>query len=180
MKKVSLLIVAFATLFLTSCGGEEKKDDKKSDDKKEAKKDEVQEEAPITISLVEMDLTDHGYPVTIEVPDNVVFEKGDYNDILKNPDGTFAITITTMEWTKDEALGEAKKNDMNKLKEVLEESENGYFIQTEVMRKDDFHMWYSVDAGGEEPIIFENDKGNMPTKSVATVMWNSLKSVKVK
>lgn len=182
MKKLAFAALAVSALMFTSCGGEEKKEDKKKDNK-EASKEEVKEEVKeetIEVSLVEMDLSDHGYPITIEVPDDVTFEKGSYVDVLKNADGSFALTLSAMEWSKEEALGEAKKNDVNKFKEMLDETDNGYLIQTEVMGKDDFHMWMSVDGGLEEPIIFENEKGNMPTKATATVMFNSLKSAKKK
>ena len=182
MKKLALAALALSSLFMISCGGEEKKDDKKKVNK-EVNKDEENgdlTEAPVKVSLVEMDLSQYGYAATIEVPDDVVFEKGEFNDLLKNADGTFAVAIQRLDWTKDEAMAEAKKNDINKLKEVLEETETGYWIQTEVMRKDDFHMWLSVNDGAEAPIIFENDNGGRPTKATSAVMWNALKSVKVK
>ncbi len=181
MKKLALTALAFSTLMITSCGGEEKKEDKKKENK-EVKNDEGKEEVetPKEVAMTEMDLSEHGYPLTIQVPEGATFEKGNYNDLIKTADGKFAITVEKLDWSKDEALGEAKKNDVNKLKEVLEETDNGYFIQTEVMGKDDFHMYMSFPAEGEDLIIFQNEKGAMRTKAEATTMFNSLKSIKQK
>lgn len=181
MKKLTFTALAFSALLMVSCGGEEKKEDKKKDNKEANTGGEEKEvEEVVEVSLVEMDLSQHGYNMTIEVPSDAVFTKGDFNDEIKTPDGKFGITIETMEWSKDEALKEAKANDVNKLKEVLEESDNGYFIQTEVMGKDDFHMYMSFPAEGADFIIFQNEKGVMRTKGEATIMYNSLKSIKQK
>lgn len=181
MKKLGLTALALAALVLVSCGGEEKKEDKKKDNKEANKEgDENNMEAPKEVAMVEMDLSEHGYPLTIQVPEGATFEKGKFDDAIKTPDGKFGITIQTMDWSKEEALGEAKKNDMNKLKEILEETENGYFIQTEVMGKDDFHMYMSFPAPEDELYIFQNEKGAMRTKAEATTMFNSLKSIKQK
>ncbi|MEZ4937442.1 MAG: hypothetical protein R2799_07595 [Crocinitomicaceae bacterium] len=181
MKKLGLSFLALAALVLVSCGGEEKKEEKK-EAKKEVASDQGEEsiEAPKEVAMVEMDLSEHGYPLTIMVPEGATFEKGKFDDAIKTADGKFAITIETMDWAKDEALEEAKKNDVNKLKEILEESENGYFIQTEVMGKDDFHMYMSFPAEEDDLYIFQNEKGAMRTKAEATTMYESLKSIKQK
>ncbi|MCB0477536.1 MAG: hypothetical protein KDC84_05205 [Crocinitomicaceae bacterium] len=180
MKKIGLTFIALASLVLVSCGGEEKSEDKKKDNKEASNEGEENVEAPKEVAMVEMDLSEHGYPLTIMVPEGATFEKGNYNDLIKTADGKFGITIETMDWGKDEALDEAKKNDVNKLKEILEESENGYFIQTEVMGKDDFHMYMSFPAPEDELYIFQNEKGAMRTKAEATTMYESLKSIKQK
>lgn len=182
MRKIKFLSVTALSLILFACGGEEKKEEKKGDDKgaKTEQQDEVADEPVAEVKLVELDLSEHGYNITISVPEGVAFEKGKFNDALKNTDGSFSISINRLDWTKDEALKEAQANDLNKFKTMLDETDNGYHIETEVMGKADFHMWMSVNDGGEEPIIFENEKGNMPTKANSTVMFNSLKSIAVK
>ena len=182
MKKLNLLAIAAMTFFMVSCGGEEKKEEKKTEKKGEtAEKSETPEEpVKAEVQMKDLDLSEYGYNMTISVPEDANFEKGEYNDIIKNADNSFAITVQRLEWTKDEAFTEAKANDMNKFKNLLDETDNGYFIETELMGKADYHMFMSVNDGGEELIIFENEKGMMPKKGDSEVMFNSLKSAQAK
>jgi len=184
MKKVKFLMVASFSLLMVSCGGDAKKDDKKEKGKKEVKGEETKEEVetvPETVEVVmkDIDLSEHGYNVIVSVPEGVEFTKGKWDDALANGDKSFSLVVQKIDIDKAESLNNAKENTVNKFKSVIDENDNGYLIETEVMGKADFHIFYMV-GEGDDRIVFENEKGLMPTKEGSVAMFNSLKNMQIK
>ena len=148
-----------------------------------------------------LDLSEHDYPFTIKVPDNVEFIAEKYSDIIgdhnavkeevlaQNPDleGTklkieiarnsnFAMEVTDYGTTIEERKETWKKNDVNVVKEWVKETENGFITKNEVMNQEAYYFFYTISVNGQK-YEFENYKGSQFNKAQIEAMFKACESI---
>lgn len=182
MKKTYLTIALIAAVIaLPSCGEEKKEEDNKDKTENAQESDEQEaEEAPEKMEMPPMQtrltLSDAELPLEIYVPEGVAMEQGEW-DTYVTDGGRFRMTVMEDHITAEEFMNNWKANDVNKLKNVLIEDENGFVVESEVAGQSEFHFYHTVTSADGVVYGFENAKdGSKYTEHEAMIMYTSART----
>ena len=163
MKKLFLLLMATGVIILAGCG---------------SKKEEL-----VNIpGMMYLDLTSHGFPITLSVPDST---KGRFELITQSWGATeikvgkdFQISIT--EGAGDIALAKSDVagNDVNKFKRYVIDEPNTILYESEITQAE-FHFYAIVKAGNTSYIV-EDIKEEIFSEKKAQKMVESAKTIRAK
>lgn len=168
MRTLLLAIPLALSLFIVGCSSGDGDSSDSSRNETEKKQLELSKK---------LDLSEHGYPFTIMVPEDAAFVDEKYNGLITNNNG-FEIEITDYGTTVEERKEEWSKNDVNVVKEWLVESDNGFVTKNEVMNQEAHYFFYSVNAG-ESGFELENVKVKNFTEQQAMDMYRACETIEV-
>ena len=121
-------------------------------------------------------LSDAELPLEIYVPEGVAMEQGEW-DTYVTEGGRFRMTVMEDHITAEEFMNNWKANDVNKLKNVLVEDENGFVVESEVAGQSEFHFYHTVTSADGVVYGFENAKdGSKYTEHEAMIMYTSART----
>lgn len=167
MKKLLFLLMIPVAAAFVSCGGEKK------------------EEAAKIPGMMEVDLTPHGYPVTIMIPDST---KGLANIEAKSWGGIEIIVGKDYQVMIKEEPGDIElrksditANEVNQLKRYLKEDPDLLFYETAIpgAEQSEYHF-YAIVKAGESTYVVEDIPGEMFSEKDVAHMIESAKSIKAK
>lgn len=154
-----------AVLALASCSGSKEAD-----------------ETAMIPGMMEVDLTPHGFPVSIMIPDST---KGTPS-ITAQPWGAVEIKVgkhyqvSIAEGEGDIALAKSDvtSNDVNKLKRFLKDEPTLIFYESEITQPE--YHFYTVVKTGNSSFVIEDIKGEVFSEKDVERMIESAKSIKAK
>ena len=162
MKNLFLLIIT-AFVVLTGCGG-------------------AKEEAVKIPGMMPLDLSSHGLPVIINVPDS---SKGKLEVIDQSWGATeikvgkeFQISVSAGEGDMALAKSDVAGNDVNKFKRYVVDEPEAILYESAITEPE-FHF-YSVIKVGDASYVVEDIKGEMFSEKSAQTMLQSAKGMKAK
>ena len=164
MKKIiSYLFILSVVTTIYSCGSDKK-------------------EAVVIPGMMEVDLSSHGMPVTIIIPDST---KGQLEMITQSWGATeikvgkeFQVSVIEDKGDIELAKSDIKGNDVNKFKRFLTEEPNIIVYESEITQPE-FHM-YAIIKVGNTSYVVEDIKGEIFSEASIKAMLESAKSIKEK
>ena len=167
MKKLLFLLMIPFAVAVVSCGGEKKED------------------TPKIPGMMEVDLTPHGFPISIMIPDST---KGIANIEAKSWGGveiivgkTFQIMIKEEAGDVDLRKSDIKANEVSQLKRYIKEEPTLLFYETAIpgAEQSEYHF-YSVVKAGDRTFVVEDIPGEVFGEKDVERMIESSKSIKLK
>ena len=162
MKKIFLLLTATGLIALAGCSG-----------KKESTK---------IPGMMELDLSSHGLPIMISVPDSarnkfeIVTQSWGATEIKVGKD--FQISISEGDGDITLAKSDVAGNDVNKFKRYVIDEPTTILYESEITEPE-FHL-YSVVKLEKASYVVEDIKGEIFSEKMAQKMAESAKSIRVK
>jgi len=160
---ITLLFISFSVT-LMSCGG----------------KKETTAKVP---GMMELDLTSHGLPITITIPDSskgkveVVDQSWGATEIKVGKE--FQVSISEGEGDISLAKSDVKNNDVNKFQKYIVEEPTAILYESKITEQPEHHF-YTVVKAGAKSFVIEDIKGELFSEQLAKNMLESAKAIKEK
>ncbi len=164
MKKIFLLLSVPALVLLYSCGGE------KTDN------------TPKVAGMMDLDLSPHGVPVSIMVPDS---SKGKLEVVVQSWGATeikvgngFQLSIADDEGDITLAKSDIAGNDVNKFKRYVLDEPTAIIWESQITEPE-FHF-YAIVKVGEKSYVLKDIEGDMFSEEQVKKMMDSAKGIRAK
>ena len=162
MKKILFSLAVVSTAVLMSCGGKK--------------------ETPAAAGMMELDLSSHGVPVIISIPDS---SKGKVE--VEDANGTYKIRVGKsfrMSIFEDAGDISLKKSDISsaepkKLKRFITDEPTTLFYENQITDPE-FHFYTIVKLGEKSFILEDLDGEEIYTEDDVKIMLESAKAIKLK
>lgn len=144
--------------------------------------DSSKQERPNIPGMMYVDLTSHGFPITINVPDST---KGKFEITTQSWGATeikvgkeFQISISEGAGDMALAKSDVAGNDVNKFKRYIVDEPTTIFYESEITQPE-FHF-YSIVKAGNTSYIVEDIKGEMYSEKKVQKMVDAAKTITFK
>jgi hypothetical protein len=165
MKKILFLLMLPAVISLVNCTGSK----------------EADETAKIP-GMMEVDLTSHGFPLTVMIPDSTKgraeITEQSWGAVEIKVGKSFQISIAEGEGDVALAKSDVASNEVNKFKRYIKDEPTLLFYESEITQPE-FHF-YSVVKTGKTSYVVEDIKGEVFNEKDVERMIESAQSLKAK